>query len=120
MLGIAWDTNKREWFWLGEGKPAKPGTTFHWSGPFYRWNRTCIDCHSTDPKANFQPEIGEYKSNYVATSIGCQSCHGGGARHVDWAVAKSQDASTAAEPGLGLVPVDQNACLGCHTRAILG
>ena len=77
-LDIAWDTQKQEWFWLGEGKPAKPGSTFHWTGPFYRWNRTCIDCHSTDPQTNFQPQTNEYKSSYVATSIGCQSCHGGG------------------------------------------
>ena len=86
-LDIAWDTTKRAWFWLGTGKPAKPGTTYHWTGPFYRWNRTCIDCHSTDPQANFQPETGEYQSTYVATSIGCQSCHGGGAKHVEWAEA---------------------------------
>ena len=48
-LDIAWDTGKQEWFRLGTGKPVKPGTTYHWTGPFYRWNRTCFDCHSTDP-----------------------------------------------------------------------
>jgi predicted CXXCH cytochrome family protein len=111
-LDIAWDTNKREWFWLGTGKPAKPGTTYHWTGPFYRWNRTCIDCHSTDPRANFQPETGEYKSTYVATSIGCQSCHGGGAKHVEWAEASGSQSMA----NFGLTPVDQNVCMGCHTR----
>ena len=113
-LDIAWDTNKRQWFWLDSSKPAKPGTTFHWSGPFYRWNRTCIDCHSTDPQANFQLDTYEYRSTYVATSIGCQSCHGGGARHVKWAEGRSQDSSTVVD--LGLTPVDPNACLGCHSR----
>jgi predicted CXXCH cytochrome family protein len=111
-LDIAWDTSKGEWFWLGAGKPAKPGTTYHWTGPFYRWNRTCIDCHSTDPQANFQPETGEYKSTYVATSIGCQSCHGGGKKHVDWAEASASQSLA----NFGLAPVDQNVCLGCHSR----
>lgn len=111
-LDIAWDTNKREWFWLGVGKPAKPGTTYHWTGPFYRWNRTCIDCHSTDPQANFQPETGEYKSTYVATSIGCQSCHGSGAKHVEWAEAGASQSLS----NFGLAPADQNVCLGCHSR----
>jgi predicted CXXCH cytochrome family protein len=111
-LDIAWDTNKREWFWLGAGKSAKPGSTYHWTGPFYRWNRTCIDCHSTNPQANFRPETGEYKSTYVATSIGCQSCHGGGAKHVEWAEAGG-DQSAA---DFGLAPLDQNVCLGCHAR----
>ncbi len=111
-LDIAWDTNRREWFWLGTGKPAKPGTTYHWTGPFYRWNRTCIDCHSTDPQANFRPEAGEYQSTYVATSIGCQSCHGGGAKHVEWAEAGGSQSVA----GFGLAPVDQDVCLGCHSR----
>ncbi|UVC14448.1 tetratricopeptide repeat protein [Mesorhizobium onobrychidis] len=111
-LDIAWDTTKQEWFWLGTGKPARPGTTYHWTGPFYRWNRTCIDCHSTDPQANFEPETGEYQSTYVATSIGCQSCHGGGAKHVEWAEAGSLQSVA----NFGLAPVDQDVCLGCHSR----
>ncbi len=89
-LDVAWDSDKQEWFWLGEGTPAKPGSTYHWTGSFYRWNRTCIDCHSTDPRSNFQPETNDYKSTYVATSIGCQSCHGAGAKHVEWAEAGSK------------------------------
>lgn len=117
-LDIAWDTTKKEWFWLGEGAPERPGATNHWTGPFYRWNRTCIDCHSTDPLANFQPETNTYKSTYVATSIGCQSCHGGGEKHVEWAQAKSQGASAAAAPDTGLTPIDETACFGCHSRRI--
>ncbi len=115
-LDIAWDTQKQEWFWLGEGSGAKPGSTFHWTGPFYRWNRTCIDCHSTDPLTNFRPQTEDYKSSYVATSIGCQSCHGGGAKHVEWARANLADASTAAVAGLGLSKVDANTCFACHAR----
>lgn len=111
-LDIAWDTNRGEWFWLGTGRPAKPGTTYHWTGPFYRWNRTCIDCHSTDPQTNFRPETGEYQSTYVATSIGCQSCHGGGANHVEWAEAGAPQSLA----NFGLAPVDQDVCLGCHSR----
>ncbi len=114
-LDIAWDTQKREWFWLGEGSAAKPGSTFHWTGPFYRWNRTCIDCHSTDPRTNFEPQSNEYNSSYVATSIGCQSCHGGGAKHIEWARAKAANASTAAaDPGLA--KVNSNTCFACHAR----
>ncbi len=115
-LDIAWDTQKQKWFWLGEGSSAKPGSTFHWTGPFYRWNRTCIDCHSTDPQTNFQPQTDEYQSSYVATSIGCQSCHGGGAKHVEWARAKVGNAQTAAIAGLGLSKVDANTCFACHAR----
>ena len=115
-LDVAWDTEKQQWFWLGEGKPARPGSTFHWTGPFYRWNRTCIDCHSTDPRANFQPETNEYKSSYVATSIGCQSCHGAGSKHVAWAEAKSKDTAVSAGPNLGLSKADASTCFACHSR----
>ncbi|WP_164841658.1 tetratricopeptide repeat protein [Sinorhizobium meliloti] len=116
-LDIAWDSQKQEWFWLGEGSAPRPGSTFHWTGPFYRWNRTCIDCHSTDPQTNFQPQENEYKSSYVATSIGCQSCHGGGAKHVEWARAKAANASAAATDS-GLAKVDANTCFACHARRI--
>ena len=115
-LDLAWDTEKQQWFWLGDGKPAKPGSTFHWTGPFYRWNRTCIDCHSTDSRANFQPETNEYKSSYVATSIGCQSCHGAGAKHVAWAEEKSRDAKMSTPSNLGLSKADASACVACHAR----
>jgi len=109
-LDIAWDTNKRQWFWLGEGSGAKHGSTYHWTGPFYRWNRTCIDCHSTDPKVNFEPESREYRSTYVATSIGCQSCHGGAAEHVEW------QTSQKTMPDPGMPKIDATACFGCHSR----
>lgn len=113
-LDIAWNTTKGEWFWLGEGNPAKAGSTYHWTGPFYRWNRTCIDCHSTDPRSGFQPASGEYRSSYVATSIGCQSCHGPAAAHVNAAKA---DTSTAGGPLQTHMPTaDATACFGCHSR----
>ncbi|PDT29603.1 hypothetical protein CO660_11895 [Rhizobium sp. L9] len=112
-LDIAWDTARREWFWLGNGTPAKPGSTYHWTGPFYRWNRTCIDCHSTDPQAKFQPQANEYKSTYVATSIGCQSCHGPGAKHV--ALAQSADVSSPMTDR-GLQKVEASTCFACHAR----
>nr|WP_315859826.1 tetratricopeptide repeat protein [Rhizobium leguminosarum] len=112
-LDIAWDTVRRQWFWLGNGTPAKPGSTYHWTGPFYRWNRTCIDCHSTDPQAKFQPQTNEYKSTYVATSIGCQSCHGPGAKHV--ASARSGNASSSM-PDTSLPKVDAGICFACHAR----
>ncbi|MGO8015863.1 multiheme c-type cytochrome [Rhizobium leguminosarum] len=112
-LDIAWDTSRRQWFWLGDGIPAKPGSTYHWTGPFYRWNRTCIDCHSTDPQAKFQPPTNEYKSTYVATSIGCQSCHGPGARHV--VSAQSADVSSPMTD-TGLPKVDAGICFACHAR----
>ncbi|MCX7303732.1 MAG: multiheme c-type cytochrome [Hyphomicrobiales bacterium] len=115
-LDIAWDTTKKEWFWLGEGAPARPGTTNHWTGPFYRWNRTCIDCHSTNPLAKFQPETNSYESTYVATSVGCQSCHGGGEKHVNWAKARAQDPAAAPESDTGLAPVDASMCFACHSR----
>ncbi|WP_197496470.1 HEAT repeat domain-containing protein [Rhizobium sp. WYCCWR10014] len=112
-LDIAWDTASRQWFWLGDGTPAKPGSTYHWTGPFYRWNRTCIDCHSTDPRAKFQPRTNEYKSTYVATSIGCQSCHGPGAKHV--ALAQSADVLSPMTDR-GLPKVEGSTCFACHAR----
>nr|WP_281414441.1 tetratricopeptide repeat protein [Rhizobium sp. ARZ01] len=114
-LDIGWDTAKQQWFWLGEGRPSKPGSTFHWTGPFYRWNRTCIDCHSTDPRTNFRAESGTYRSSFVSTSIGCQSCHGGGVRHVNWAISASP---TKSQSDTGMPKPTMDTCFSCHSRRI--
>lgn len=113
-LDIAWDTRVGRWFWLGEGAVPPVGSTYHWTGPFYRWNRTCIDCHSTDPIVGFNEEKGTYRSTYVDTSIGCQSCHGPGAAHVSWA--RSEPGAATPLANLGLAPMDMQMCVACHSR----
>jgi predicted CXXCH cytochrome family protein len=116
-LDIAWDTERKSWFWLGEGPRAAPGSTFHWTGAFYRWNRTCADCHSTDVRVSVDTAKNEYTSNYVATSIGCQSCHGPGAKHVEWAGSHASGQSTSMDGTKGLVTVDKReVCFACHSR----
>jgi predicted CXXCH cytochrome family protein len=116
-LDIAWDTERKSWFWLGEGPRAAPGSTFHWTGAFYRWNRTCADCHSTDVRVSVDTPKDAYTSSYVATSIGCQSCHGAGAKHVEWAGSHTSGQSTSTDGTKGLVTVDnRQVCFACHSR----
>jgi predicted CXXCH cytochrome family protein len=114
---IAWDTERKSWFWLGEGLRAASGSTFHWSGAFYRWNRTCADCHSTDVRVGVDAASNQYASSYVAASIGCQSCHGPGAKHAEWAGLHASGQSTSLDKTKGLVTVDTGqVCFACHSR----
>lgn len=117
-LDIAWDTQHKRWFWLGEGDPAIPGSTFHWTGAFYRWNRTCAVCHSTDVKSGFDSQKQVYHTSYVDTTIGCQSCHGPAAEHVAWARRNPTQTRGANDtpPAMPTIEYPMESCFGCHAR----
>lgn len=110
---VAWDVHQKRWFWLGEGKAPAPNDALHWSGAFYRWNRNCAECHSTALQTGFQPASGEYRTRYVETHVGCQSCHGGGEAHVRWA----ETDRSAADMGLAKGAV-LDTCASCHSRRV--
>ncbi len=119
-LDLAWDTRAGRWFWLGEDEEqgGAANSRLHWSGSFYRWNRNCADCHSTAVEKGFDLASGEYATRYAHVSIGCQSCHGPGGAHVDWA--KTTAAGTAAalaDKGLA-ASASAESCLGCHARRV--
>lgn len=64
----------------------------------------CISCHlgdvPEDPAAPLDPDV---------LGLGCETCHGGGARHVELARAGQNTASKGA-----LAPATREACLRCH------
>ena len=65
----------------------------------------CISCHLMDvphdPAAALDPDV---------LGLGCETCHGGAARHVE--LARSGSASAAAQ---ALAPASREACVRCHS-----
>lgn len=120
---VAWDAARERWFWLGEGEVAKPGATLHWAGPFYRWNRTCAQCHSTAVRKGFDPASGAYSTTYAATSVGCQACHGPGAAHVRWAEGDDEPPEGSSPSPLGNDTRVRRGdgtteCFPCHSHRV--
>ncbi|NJD25507.1 MAG: tetratricopeptide repeat protein [Betaproteobacteria bacterium] len=104
-LGVAWDSRPKQaggqrWFHLYPEQKPKAGDPLHWTGIDQNWNYQCADCHSTNLRKGYDPAAGNFRTTATDRSVGCESCHGPGSRHVDWARKESPREALA---GKGLV-----------------
>ncbi|WP_339462640.1 tetratricopeptide repeat protein [Pseudomonas sp. EA_105y_Pfl2_R69] len=117
-LGVAWDTQKNQWFHLYPGLGVDFKDPLHWSKPQQNANFMCVECHTTGFKRNFDAASNTYSSTWQALGVGCQSCHGPASGHLKWneqpdnlanagflISAKTMDARTEVE-----------TCARCHAR----
>ena len=54
----------------------------HWTGSYYNWNSRCAECHSTNLSKRYDPNSGTYATTWSEINVGCEACHGPGARHM--------------------------------------
>ena len=127
-LTIAWDSRPKaqggqRWFSLYPGQRFTADDPLHWTGRYQSWNAMSADCHSTRLLKHYDDKQDSFASTWQEQTVGCQSCHGPGQAHVDWASkpADSQ-ANSLANKGLALDfkalgskgVVEQ--CAYCHSR----
>lgn len=89
-LTVAWDTRPKtkggqRWFSLYPGEHFAPNDPLRWTGHGHNWNGMCADCHSTDLVKNYDDKTDTFATTWKELSVGCQSCHGPGRAHVEWA-----------------------------------
>lgn len=89
-LTVCWDSRPKEkggqrWFHLYQDEKIPAGDELHWTGPNFNWNYMCADCHSTDLKKNYDVEKDAYNTTWSEMNVSCESCHGPGSEHVEWA-----------------------------------
>jgi predicted CXXCH cytochrome family protein len=122
-LTIAWDTLKRRWFHLYPDEEIPPGDPLHWTGRYQSWNTMCADCHSTELRKGYDPKSDTFETTWAEIDVGCETCHGPGQPHVDWA----RDIPEGQEPPPGpngLLTDFRNTdaryqvetCAPCHSR----
>lgn len=77
--------------------------------PFQVWNKSCVGCHASGERKNFDLERLTYATSWRALGVDCETCHGPGAAH-------------AAEPKRAIVnparldPFASSAvCAQCHS-----
>jgi predicted CXXCH cytochrome family protein len=90
VLPWAWDTRPKaeggqRWFHVYGDQKIPPGDLLHWTGRQQNWNYMCAECHSTALHKNYDASSNSYHTTFSEISIGCESCHGAGAGHLDWA-----------------------------------
>ncbi|MFJ4376485.1 tetratricopeptide repeat protein [Pseudomonas japonica] len=123
-LTVAWDSRPREaggqrWFSLYPGQRFSPDDALHWTGRYQNWNAMCADCHSGNLRKGYDAASDTFQTTWSEMAVGCQSCHGPGQRHLDWAAGTANDAANKGlavdfdNPAKGYL-VEQ--CARCHSR----
>jgi predicted CXXCH cytochrome family protein len=103
-LSIAWDSRPaaqggQRWFHLHPGERVDSKDVLHWTGPAGNWNYMCAECHSTGLEKRYASTSDTYDTRWTDVDVGCESCHGPGSRHVEWARA----GAGSTDPAKGLV-----------------
>ena len=104
---VAWDSRDKKWFFLYPGQRIPPGDWLHWTRQAANWNSMCAECHSTGVRKRYDPASETYSTTWTDINVGCETCHGPGSRHVEW----------AAQPAMARPPAD-NFELAVRTRGL--
>ena len=89
-LSLAWDSRPKQqggqrWFHLYPNEQIKSDDVLHWTKLNQNWNFMCAECHSTGVVKNYDAAHDRFHTTWSEISIGCETCHGQGSHHVDWA-----------------------------------
>jgi predicted CXXCH cytochrome family protein len=89
-LSIAWDGRTKDqggqrWFHLYPNEEIKHDDVLHWTRLNQNWNFMCAECHSTGVQKNYDAADDRFRTTWTEISVGCEACHGKGARHIEWA-----------------------------------
>ena len=87
---LAWDTRPKakggqRWFHLYPNEEIKPDDILHWTKLNQNWNFMCSECHSTGVRKNYDANTDRFATTWAEISVGCETCHGQGSKHVGWA-----------------------------------
>lgn len=86
-LSIAWDSRSaseggQRWYHLYPDEAITHDDPLHWTGPYQNWNTRCAECHSTDVRKNYDARSRQFSTTFYEDDVGCEACHGPGAKHV--------------------------------------
>jgi hypothetical protein len=89
-LSIAWDSRPKDkggqrWFHLYPNEEIKHDDILHWTKLNQNWNFMCAECHSTGVQKKYDAANDRFGTTWAEISVGCETCHGKGSRHVSWA-----------------------------------
>lgn len=115
--GAAWDVPEQRWFHLYDGDGVDHHHRLHWSGAQQNADYMCIECHTTGFQRDYDPVANTYSSQWQALGVGCQSCHGPAAGHLQWAEKGNKAAAGKGfEANLMGTAREPETCARCHSR----
>lgn len=119
---VSWDSREKKWFHQYPGEKIHHRDWLHWTGNAQNWNTMCASCHSTDLQKNFQFSSDSYSTTWKDINVGCESCHGAGSAHLEFANSDAYKRGSKIEnSGLYYAvntnpQLQLNTCAPCHAR----
>lgn len=125
-LPLTWNTEDENWYYMPDsvykGQNIDHTNWLHWTNQAQNWNSMCAECHSTNLQKGYDYQNDSYQTTYSEISVGCESCHGAGSKHLDWA--NLPDYTQKQQPNMGLEVKTSglnaedfvNRCVRCHSR----
>ena len=117
VLRVTWDTIDQKWFHQYAGDEIAITDWLHWSRGAQNWNTMCAECHSTNLKKNYFVEKDSFHTTYSSINVSCESCHGPGKKHLDWANTGQTTGNMHMVLGADQ-KAQMNMCAPCHARRV--
>lgn len=115
VLRVTWDSIENKWFHQYAGDSITVTDWLHWTNGAQNWNTMCAECHSTNLKKDYFVEKDSFHTTYSSINVNCESCHGPGKEHVEWANAGEKEGSMYVIMG-NEQNTQLNMCAPCHAR----
>lgn len=118
---VSWDVVNKKWFHQYGGQKIHHRDWLHWTGAAQNWNTMCASCHSTNLQKNYDLEKDAFHTTWSGVTVSCESCHGPGKNHVDYATNGGYANGKGSENSF-LLPlhtsnrIQVNTCAPCHAR----
>ena len=117
VLRVSWDTLEKKWFHQYAGDRISQTDWMHWTNGAQNWNTMCAECHSTNLKRDYVVERDSFHTTYSSINVSCESCHGPGDKHVQWANSSRSDKNMWIIMGDDQM-TQLNMCAPCHARRV--
>jgi len=111
VLPVYFHVTGHEWVDYTETKQGAltPEHPFYWTNFRRTANRECLDCHTTGLFVSYDPAARKFDTWFADAGVGCEACHGPGARH-----AETQDAADIFRPDHATDEQKLAVCGQCH------
>jgi tetratricopeptide (TPR) repeat protein len=119
VLPTCWDVEKKEWYHLYPDEEIAHDDPLFWTRSMQNWDHMCADCHSTNLRKKFDDSTQTFATAYSEMNVACESCHGPGRDHVEFAKAGT---GWGGLDNFGFVDVNSTniaqieTCAKCHAR----
>jgi tetratricopeptide (TPR) repeat protein len=95
VLPFSWDDRPKseggqKWFQNHTAENLASNNRLHWLQPMQNWNGMCADCHSDGLVRNYDSKNNTFDTQWQSINVGCLSCHGDRADHIEQRLTKSR------------------------------